>query len=460
MFRKFSYGLEKSAAVPPRDTALLGGIYQIILMRWKTAGWILVIAFMACLTSLYTEETKFRLSIPDATDFYKFYLSGQRFHKDETMYWRMPAREVPSDPCFPGGNGSSGRTNPLPPPGCLHPNLNPPFFNAISLPLMKLDYSVAWWSWSIGSTVCGLLSVFFMVSVFAARNGNILFLTATSACALFAYYPTFANFQYGQLTMFLLLPLTLGWLAMRNGRDAAAGSWLGLAASIKPFLGLFLILFILSKNKRASVGFVLVIFLTSLFGLWVAGFNSYKDYLVVGRDVTWFSASWNASFFGFFSRIFGGSENEPWLKVPALARMLSVFFSIAALLLVHSIIKKFEKQSRLAYADVFFALAVPAILLVSPLGWIYYFPLLCLTVPVMWRMNKILPNGRSCILMLGIGAALTLIPRDLLSSSSMNSAYVWFWEAAGFHYALLVVFATTAYSAHALGQMSSMGIEK
>ena len=93
----------------------------------------------------------------------------------------------------------------------------------------------------------------------------------------FAYFPTFANSSYGQLTLFLLLDVTLAWLALRNGKNQAAGCWLGAAASIKPFFGLFLIALLISRNWRAASAFIAVCGLGFLLGGLLAGFSAYLD---------------------------------------------------------------------------------------------------------------------------------------------------------------------------------------
>ena len=89
--------------------------------------------------------------------------------------------------------------------------------------------------------------------------------------------------------------------------------------------------------------------------------------------------------------------------------------------------------------DVIFALTLPLILLVSPLGWLYYFPFLFLGVLIVWRLSAELDSKLAWRAALLGALAVTAIPRVLESARSMNSAYLWFFGGAVYNYALLTV---------------------
>jgi len=400
----------------------------------------------AALGNFYGEAMREKVRHPMSTDFYKLYLSGDALIRGQGMYWSVPARMSPGDPCYHGGRSErvisvsrSDDGSALYRPACLHPNLNPPLFAVIALPLAWLDYHIAYWVWSLCALFCAVVSMWLLVRAFTPRTRDVPLNAAIAVVSLFAYFPTFISVTYGQVTMLILLLTMLGWNALREERDVRGGVWLGLAASLKPFMGLFLLALLFAGNRRASAGFVLAGLSSAWVGWLVAGPSAYGDYLRIAADVTWLAASWNASFGGYFSRLFGGSENVPWIDLPMVGRVLVVMCSLAVLSLLVWLLKRVKPLNRNAQIDVIFAMTLPAMLLLSPLGWLYYFPLLGLSVLMVWRMSANLLDGR--LYKAGLIAVVmpTVAPQYLQQAHDMNGFYDWFWVGGVYCYILVAL---------------------
>lgn len=415
--------------------------------------WLLSLAGVVVLSVLYTAEIRQRADWPTGTDFYKFYLSSQYLLQGKRPYWPAPINDSFGNPCndrqTPAQDPASAPTPATPAPievvACLHPNLNPPVFAVLTAPLTWLPYPAAWWIWSLASIGCGILA---LVLIFRARVWSAVRTPAAAmliGVAFFAYFPTFANVSYGQVALFLLLLLTLAWLALRRGDDWKAGAWLGVAASLKPFVGLFLLTLLFSRNWRASIAFLIVCACAFLLGGLVVGFDAYIAYQAALDGITWQAASWNASFSGFFSRIFGGSENTPWIDAPIIAQGLTVLCSLGILALLGRVLWQSAGLTDHAQrADALFALTIPAMLLISPLGWMYYFPLLLIPLIVIWNQS-ISASSHTERLLLGLVGAATLVPTTLLPSESMNDPINWFRDAGPYVLALIIILMVSFY---------------
>lgn len=411
------------------------------VLRLMVIGLIAVVAMMVgvWLANLYITEWRALLQAPSATDFYKFYLSGKRLQQGLSMYWEPLPRQSLGDPCFVDSQGHANDPVAFT-DACLHPNLNPPFFAVLAWPLAHLDYAAAWAVWSVTSVACGLLGAVCLALTDVQQKAGRAWRIPLVCLALFAYFPTYASLTYGQTTLFVLLLLVLGWRSLRQGCDVQAGVWFGLAASLKPFVALALLAMLFGGYLRAFRAAFVTCILAAVMGLILVGWDDHRDYMKIAGDVTWLAASWNASFAGYFSRIFGGSENVPWLQASMLAKLLAALFSAAVLMVVGILLHRTREWSRGARVDILFALIVPAMLLISPLGWLYYFPLLCAGFAVVWRLSGALKSvhcARVALLMLLV---LTSIPRVLEPARVMNDAYFWFWGGAIYSYALITYF--------------------
>jgi hypothetical protein len=425
------------------------GLNKSISLIKKWLFWLLAFAGMALLVSIYFNEIREQTELTNRSDFYKFYLSSSNLLQDKAIYWSGPDRASLTSHCNPDITTKFNQDvlNAMPEEIrlCLHPNLNPPFFVALTTPFALLDYPKALWVWSFASVISGIWALMLIFKSGASPTTSPT-KKMLMGLAFFVYFPTFANSSFGQLTLFLLLDATLAWLALRDGKNQAAGCWLGAATSIKPFFGLFLIALLISRNWRAVFAFIAVCGFGFLVGGWLTGFSSYSAYLSILNDVSWQAVAWNGSYAGFFSRLFGGPSINAWTDAPMLARGLPAIFSLATMGMLATVVFKLAKSTdRKLYADALVAITIPAMLLISPLGWNYYFPLLIISFFVIWNLTADLANGRICRLLL-IAVIIPTIPwRPYITFS--YSPRLWLWDAGVYSYLLLFTFLLTAFLA-------------
>lgn len=370
----------------------------------------LVAAYAATLATVASEPL---------TDFPTFYVAARHALEGKDIY----AQDQADLGLLPPTRASSGEP--------LNPNLNPPFQTLLMAPLGLVDYATAFWLWSLVSLA--LLVAGAMAVESASRNpGATAWRMPGLVVMLLAYFPTWASFVYGQFGLALFGLLALVWFGARNRREVLAGVSLGLALSLKPFAAIFLLLYMLRRRWRLLAAAVATATLCALVALVAFGWAPYAHYLGVLGGANWHAASWNASFLGFFGRIFGGSRNLPLVDVPGLAQVLAAAGSatiLGALVWLAEPRRQVLSERRL---DLAFALAVLAMLLVSPLGWMYYFPSLAIPVLVLWREGCRWPAVAAWVL--------SSVPHLLVPSARFNDPLGWFtW--AGFYFYALVIFA-------------------
>jgi hypothetical protein len=177
-----------------------------------------------------------------------------------------------------------------------------------------------------------------------------------------------------------------------------------------------------------------------LIGCVAGGFSIYKDYVDALGSVNWHAASWNASLAGFFSRPFGGSQNLPWIDAPWLARGLTWAASLGVLFCYLRSMWRIRNLNADLRADWLLVSSVPAMLLISPLGWIYYFPMLLPGALIMWRSSPTASNPGRYRLALLCSLILSSVPGELLLAKEINHPLEWFGPSGFYAVALVQLF--------------------
>jgi alpha-1,2-mannosyltransferase len=370
-------------------------------------------------------------------DFYKFYMSAKFYWEGKSIY--APVKIVLKNNKEKGSDGSiTDKSNDIQSKRSPeHGNLNPPFQTLLLSPVGLVRYEHAFLIYSFLSLVCGLAAVLLIAHETAGDKYEpplfLLFLII-----IMYYYPTWANVLYGQLSLILLLLVALAWKAARQGRDTASGIYLGLAMSLKIFVGLFLVFFLVRRRWRLLGWFMGTFILLSLVPLWFFGIEVYKTYITILSNVTWYASSWNASFQGFFSRIFGGSENIPLVNLPVVTQILTKLGSLVFLCgLVWVAWPRAQERNRERF-DLGFSLTIIGMLLICPLGWMYYFPTLLIPAVVAWRLAGRFEARFRYRALLIVAWLLSTTPHVLIQASQMNSPHQWFIWAGPYFYALLL----------------------
>ena len=398
---------------------------------------VLALIFTFSLAYYYVTINHFS-EFPELGDFSKFYLSARYFWEGKDIYAPVPLSTFrnPHDEIF-------NKLQLLPPdkmksvPGNLHPNLNPPFQTLVMAPLGLIGYKQAFWLYSFLSITMGLVALVLISRELAAPKHDLPVLLGYLIVIL-GYFPSWVTIVFGQFSFILLLLITLGWLAARSGKDKMAGIYLGLAMSLKIFIGLFLIFFLIRRRWRLLSWFILTFIVLSLLPLLIMGIDTYKDYLSILSGITWYAASWNASFMGFFTRIFGGSENLPLINRPDVALALTRICSLAFLCGLGWVAWPREPATSPDQFDLGFSLTIVGMFLLSPLGWMYYFPALIIPAAVAWRLAGRLGPAIRYKLLLALAWILSTIPNHLISAPEMNTPQLWFTWAGFYFYSLLL----------------------
>jgi len=237
-----------------------------------------------------------------------------------------------------------------------NPAVYPPLFILASVPLALLPVTVAAWIW-----LCVLgVAMFGSMWILGVRDWRCLVLAVTSPVVVHGLF-------YGNLTVFLVLPLALAW----RYRDKAwiAGVAVGAAVAAKLFVWPLVVWLLLTRRYRAAAwaaGSAALIVL----GAWaLVGFQGLRDYLTLLRAVQDVYAVRSLS----LSTVAGslGASVSAAVAVAALA-------GLACLGLAAWLVRRDDGDRRA------FSIVVAACILSSPIVWPNYAALLFVPIAIRW----------------------------------------------------------------------------
>jgi hypothetical protein len=227
--------------------------------------------------------------------------------------------------------------------------------------------------------------------------------------------PAFSWAVTGQLSGFLMAGVTAIWLAIRRQDWTRAGVLLGLVCSVKPFLGIFVLWWVVERRWRALAWAGVSGGLAALLGVVVYGVSSYAEWVGVLRDVQWSGAPMNASIAGMVGRTWSlhALVRDPWVLQIGTPLVL-VVMALGVCFAVHA-----------RDTDRAVLILLLTALLASPLGWIYYLWMVVGPALVVWRR----PTAPALV---RVGLIGILVPHILLwpfSSAlwagTIGSLYTW-----------------------------------
>lgn len=323
-----------------------------------------------------------RAQQPYLTDFVLLYASGLQLFHGADVYATLPMDVLAP---IPAGIEAPDRA--------MHSNLNPPLAVLLMSPLSLLTYGQAFWTWWIISLGCVFASAWLLASGFATGERRIRW-SIGILVLLLAYTPTWIAFYIGQTTFLVFLLLVAGWRATRAGQERSAAIILGTALAIKPFVGMLLIFFAAHRRWRLLAWYAGGFIAVNLIAAAIMGPHTFVRYLQALKGVNWHAVDLNASLFGFLTRLSGSSGGQPlaegyeWLLV--LGYAIAAFLAASLVLMV---VRLPEWPSRRGI-DIGYAYSIVLMLLISPLGWVYYFPMLFLCILVVFLRSQSLPSRR------------------------------------------------------------------
>lgn len=305
---------------------------------WDIYGAPLVLV-AACIVTIVAVARR-----PDAgtTDFRTFYQSGHQYLANTDPY-------VPFDP-------ERG------------PNLNPPWVVAIMAQLCRAPLPVAvavWWAFSF---VCLFGAIALIARAVAPGQAVAL------ASLVLVTQAAYSNLRLGQVAWPLMLLMTAAWLADRSRRPLLCGVLLGIAASWKPFLLVFVPYLIWRREWRALVAMTGTAVVTGVIGLVAVGVGGYQSWFASLRLVGWAGHPLNASLRGMISRALAMPallEQHTTPIVSAPQWLDAVWVAISMIVSAITIVRVVVRHD----IDVGWAGLALLALLVSPLGWVHYVPI-------------------------------------------------------------------------------------
>ena len=315
--------------------------------------------------------------------------------RDFPLLYVAASRAATHQPLY--AEGASG-------PGPLL-NFNPPHFHAVLVPFTLLPLRPAYLLWNVLSLALLLIVIRLAFNEAPQPVGGTL--KWLIVAAILGSAGVAATLRMGQVSMWVALLVTLAWRAARRGREATAGLWLGLAMSIKPFLLLGVPILAVRRRWRATVASVVVAAAAlASGGLWL-GWSAVSDWLDVlqsPRRATSFAL--NASVWGVLARA-------------GLPEAVAVFISIVIAALT-------VWRAHTADEDAAWALGIAAALLCSPLGWIYYLPLLTGPVLVL-ALSRRLPRWSYWLAPAFLPAPLSpvVLQEPRIVAVTLGSVYAW-----------------------------------
>ncbi|MBL7481506.1 glycosyltransferase family 87 protein [Legionella bononiensis] len=311
-----------------------------------------VILFIYCMLFYYMRALQLRL------DFYSFYASALAYLEGLVPYKTIVASFLPN-------------------PVVVPENLNPPFFLQLISPLARFNIKTAsslWFGISLISGIWGALLSLHLISPATYFKHHWL----TYLFIYLAMYSTLMNTSYNQIGGILLFFVSVGYYFYLQQRDYWAGFLWGIIIAIKLFPALLFIFAFSQKRYTLIAVMLLTVLLACLWPLLARGPEIYALYFKMILNIPWQGGNWNASISGFLFRLFTLEYAHQHLF------LIKIIYLCVSLVLLAWYIKKinfFRDRSEHHRA---FCLTLTLMIMMSPMGWLYYFSLLLIPLTFLW----------------------------------------------------------------------------
>jgi hypothetical protein len=264
-------------------------------------------------------------------------------------------------------------------------NAHPPTSVLLVFPLAWLGYSDAFLAWALLSLFAFALSCWMVGRELGIRLS--LWCVIPSTALLLVCYPFRLHLEQGQLAIVLLGLIVGAWVADRHGRPVLAGALLATATAVKLFPGFLFVFFLARKRWRALAGGAATLIVLAVVTTAVLGGDIFAVYVrEILAGVGDFRSGWgNVSLPGVWFKLFDPVTDrmrvEPLWRDPALARAGSLACGVIVTALVTWFALRAKSRSEEDHA---FGLTIVAMVLVSPLTWEHYLPLLLFPLALAW----------------------------------------------------------------------------
>jgi hypothetical protein len=276
---------------------------------------------------------------------------------------------------------------------------SPPLATIAFRPLALLPFDTAWTVWLGVNLTCLALSIWAIAAALRLTRLETLRMVSilsVSSGALTAWH-------LGQVTWLMLPFVTAAWIAARASRHLVAGLWLVPTILFKPILGLLVLALPFPAMLVTGLGCGLVLILD---------LPGWQGWLHAVGLVRWFTQPANASIYGMLARFSSGVVLIDRLMGPlwlVWVASSAVFLGCTAICL----------RGSAPGAKLTGWLLVT--LLVAPLGWVYYLPLIMGPLTDWWRV----PRGGLARVGLVLGLGLPYPFLAALSGSALWAQVIW-----------------------------------
>lgn len=388
-----------------RTVALLGDLIRAAL-------WGAVIVVWVVFAQIYARMYRLTLEDPSHSDFTIFYFTARLVADGLPMYGASPARY--------GIEWAGDHLG----------NLNPPHFQLLVQPLAALAYGRAYTVWTAVNAAALLASI---IAIARALNLELTWRRIVVGGAIVMSAAPFTMVAItSEWSFLLMLPAALAWAAARRQQWTRAGVWLGLCVSLKLFFLVFVPWLAVRRHWAALTSMACAAAAAMTVGLLVYGPETYAAWLQTLGRVGWWWLPMNASWHGFVSRVFqGGATVQAVYQLPAVVGPAGLAGALAICATSLWAVRRLDGDA--VRVDVAFLALTQAALLASPLGWVYYMPLLLAPLvgvlcSGVWRLlstRELLAIGA-----LGTGLYLSLEQvssgqPSRLVSATLASTYFW-----------------------------------
>ena len=199
--------------------------------------------------------------------------------------------------------------------------------------------------------------------------------------------PVFEQMVFGQTNAVTVAFLVLAWHAQRRGWQVQEGCWLGLAAALKLFPLVLLMIPLGGRRWRALASGLGTALLIGGLSVTLFGADIWKEFATKGMSeaVLWSDLWPNASLSGFWKKLYISQNLGIPLKQGSSLVGYWIGYGLSAAAVALATFWLIVVRGRPGKSDTSYALGIGAMLLLSPTCWPHYFLLLLIPFGVLWR---------------------------------------------------------------------------
>ena len=258
----------------------------------------------------------------------------------------------------------------------VEPFLYPPVAAVALLPASLLPLSASKPAFLLVNLGAQFLAIWVLFSDRAPPSRRVLVISGW--CALLVLFPFFWGLYLGQANSLVFLACALALRRLRRGDQLGAGAWIAVAALIKVFPVVLLVLLLLKRQYRAVAASILTMAVLSLLALPVVGITTFQRFFTeVVPEITSRVEPFvrNQGISGTLNRLFTDNPYvDPVLQADDLVRPLTTLLGLAvvALTIWFTTRRPPAVEAAPTRLDLEWGLWLTMAVLVSTISWEHY----------------------------------------------------------------------------------------